>query len=232
MAHPNCNPTRPSTAPPQCIHPRQHDFHHTQCSISPVACPWPSHIHHIPPHETPRRPSLKPLPDSLQHTRPTQPQHTPHCACMHAHTHTPPCWALSRGPLPFAVEGPLCINLLLPFLTLARILSYTGRRRVYSWGKDLWLTSKGWLICWLHLLFPAKMSEPILNSREPVAWMEGQSGPILVSLPSWQQGMKWPSLCDQTGSCPDSVFWGTASLDEPRASGNHQKQDDNTYFSA
>ena len=125
-----------------------------------------------------------------------------------------------------------CINLLLPFPTLARILSYTGRRRVYSWGKDLRLTSKGRLICWLHLLFLAKMSEPILNSRKPVAWMEWQSGPILVSLPSWQQGVKWPSLCDQMGACPDSVFWGTASLDEPRASGNHQKQDDNAYFSA
>lgn len=118
----------------------------------------------------------------------------------HTHNHT----SLNRGPLFFAIDGRVHA---LPFSYLSLL---TGMRTIYSWGKDLWLLSKGWLICWLHLLFLAEMNEPILNTKEPGTWARGlgkRAGWVpLISVLSRQWRVKWYGFCDQRGACPCSVF--------------------------
>lgn len=76
-------------------------------------------------------------------------------------------------------------------------------------------------------VFPAKVNEPIWNTKEPRAWVEGQSGPLLVSASSWQ-GVKCPSLVIRQ-ELVLALFPCTASkLPSPVLPCSRQTQDDNS----
>ena len=131
------------------------------------------------------------------------PCYPPHSSWS-THTHPYDAPLLEWKPPCLCCGGKSTCTLICSYLSLLMQGSWEtqkgGEQFTYSWGKNLWLMSKGWLICWLHLLFPAKVNEPILNTKEPGACMEGQSEPLLVSEPSKAVGseMTWTLWSDRS----------------------------------